>query len=83
MTDICEFCCSYNASTYADKEWRKIQIKHGEKPLYHDLTVAIVERTYHKGRKKSASTTEYYRYGKVGYKLNFCPECGIKLKGAI
>lgn len=81
--NYCEFCGTYGALVFSDKECRKLQIKHGEIPVYHDFTVAIVKRSFMKGRKKLANIYEYYRMkNKIGYKLNYCPECGRKLKGA-
>ncbi len=47
-----------------------------------EYTVAIVKRSWHKkmGKKNSYRTVEY-RYRGLGFKLNFCPECGRKLRG--
>lgn len=45
-----------------------------------ELTVAIVDRTWYQKRgKKSASRTTHYRNQGIGFKLNYCPECGRKL----
>lgn len=45
-----------------------------------EYTVAIVKRSwYQKKGKKSASRTIEYRNKGLGYKLNYCPECGRKL----
>jgi hypothetical protein len=42
-------------------------------------SVAIVQRTFVKGRRGSQGRTTDYRYRGCGYKLNYCPECGTKL----
>lgn len=46
-----------------------------------EYTVAIVKRNwFEKTGKKRAGRTVYYRNKGLGYKLNYCPECGRKLK---
>jgi len=45
-------------------------------------SVAIVQRTFIKGRRGSQGRTTDYRYRGCGYKLNYCPECGKKIGGA-
>ena len=45
-----------------------------------EYSVAIVKRTWHKKNgKRHASRTVQYRNKGIGYKLNYCPECGRKL----
>jgi hypothetical protein len=47
-----------------------------------EYTVAIVIRDwYEKKGKKSAGRTVYYRNQGLGFALNYCPECGKKLRG--
>lgn len=48
--------------------------------LYDEYTVALVIRSYAKGKKRTAGRTTDYRNQGIGYKLNFCPECGRRLK---
>lgn len=73
----CKFCESL-------QEFKQIYEKLGkkEKPgegLLHEYTVALVIHSYRKGHKAQAGrTTDYRRLG-LGYKLNYCPECGRKL----
>lgn len=53
---------------------------HKEK-IYEEYTVALVVRSYAKGKKRTAGRTTDYRNQGIGFKLNFCPECGGKLTG--
>lgn len=76
----CAFCGDYDA-------WQKIHEFKAANPEYygdasrlkHDITVAMVIRTYYPGHKRQASRTTDYRSQGCGYKLNYCPECGKKL----
>ena len=46
----------------------------------NEYTVAIVIHSWYQKRgKKSASRTVDFRNKGLGYKLNFCPECGKEL----
>lgn len=47
-----------------------------------ELTIAVVERNwYQKKSKKSAERIVHYRNRGLGFALNYCPECGKKLRG--
>lgn len=47
-----------------------------------ELTVAFVQRCwYQKKGKKLAGRTVHYRNKGLGFALNYCPECGKKLRG--
>lgn len=74
----CKFCDAMRSSLQADAvsdAW----ITDAE--LYHEYSVAIVRRTWTKaGGKRNAGRVTDYRYKGCGYKLNYCPECGRKLK---
>ena len=80
---MCKFCEAIEAkkevhkiaqSWSTDDELRKFG------KYMQELTVAIVERTwYEKHGKKSATRTVSYRNQGLGYKLNYCPECGKEL----
>ena len=59
---------------------QSIKEEHLEK-IYEDYTVALVIRSYVKGKKRTAGRTTDYRNRGIGYRLNFCPECGRKLTG--
>lgn len=80
MSDIkCKFCSNLN-------EYKERRNWYG----YNDpelgrwkqqYTVALVIHSWYEKRgKKSASRTTDYRNKGLGYKLNYCPECGTKLK---
>ena len=46
-----------------------------------ELTVAIVERNWYQKRgKRSAGRTIHYKNQGIGFALNFCPECGKRLR---
>lgn len=46
-----------------------------------EYAVAIITRSwYSKSGKKHATRTTDYMYTGLGYKLNYCPECGRKIK---
>ena len=69
------------ARKFADREWRKILKKCGDELVYHDWTVAIVERTWTKKTGKSGAMKEINLKDKnKGYDLNFCPVCGKGLQ---
>lgn len=75
----CRFCESYDLHKRVgefkqdrglyDEEWNQ------------ELTAALVihDWTKRQGKKNAARTTDY-RYRGLGFKLNYCPECGKKLK---
>lgn len=46
----------------------------------HEYTVALVIRSWYQKRgKRHAGRTVDYRYRGLGFKLNYCPECGKSL----
>ena len=46
-----------------------------------EFTVAILKRSwYQKKGKKNASRMIQYRNNGLGFELNYCPECGRKLR---
>lgn len=46
-----------------------------------EYAVAIITRSwYSKTGKRNAGRTTDYRHMGLGYKLNYCPECGRKIK---
>ena len=47
-----------------------------------EYTVAIVKRSWYRKRGKRASNrTVEFRYRGLGFKLNYCPECGADMRG--
>jgi hypothetical protein len=75
---MCKFCDSLaeikereNFYGYSDPELGR---------WMNEYTVALViHGWYQKRGKKSASRTVDFRNKGLGYKLNFCPECGKKI----
>lgn len=79
VMDFCQFCEAYTAY----KNIHEFKSNHEEwygEPLMHEMTVALVTRSWRKGNKAHAGRTTDYRYRGIGYKLNFCPECGKRLE---
>ena len=80
MTDkpcaFCEALMGYkNIQAFYDQQRKE---EHKEK-IYKDYTVALVTRSYVKGKKRTASRITDYRNQGIGYQLNFCPECGRRI----
>lgn len=47
-----------------------------------EYAVAIITRSwYSKTGKRNAGRTTDYRHMGLGYKLNYCPECGANMRG--
>ena len=76
---MCAFCEAYETQKkiYAFKD------QHPEyyfEQTFYEITVAMVTRewTKSKGKARAGRTTDY-RFRGLGYKLNYCPECGRKL----
>ena len=76
--ESCDFCCRYWDARHV-LNFRNRNRKDGEPKLYEDYSVAFVVRTYRKGHKRQCPRSTDYRSGGLGYKLNFCPECGRRL----
>ena len=71
---MCKFCESLEFFGETDKAWGTTDFK-------CEYTVAIVTHFYRKGDKAHASRITDYRNKGLGYKLNYCPECGRRLRG--
>ncbi len=80
---MCKFCEAIEAKKKVHKiaqSWSTDNELRKSGKYMQELTVAIVERTwYEKHGKKSAIRTVSYRNQGLGYKLNYCPECGKEL----
>lgn len=77
----CDFCRSLEGKKFFVKYYNK-KLKEIEAPKIRcEMSVAIVQRTWHEGvSKKHAGTETHYRCRGIGYKLNYCPECGKYLR---
>ena len=77
----CEFCRALDTYKFADREWNKICKKDGDPRVLHEYTAALVRRSWtkEKGKRHAGRTTDYRNQG-IGFKLNFCPECGRALR---
>ena len=53
--------------------------KENEADIIEDYTVVLLIRSHIKGMKKKPGMLLRYWKKDIGYKLNFCPECGKKL----
>ena len=79
MSD-CKFCKALN--NWKDVE--RFDIEHPEfrmtkERIYREYNVALVIRSWVKGKKSTAGRTTDYRHMGIGFKLNYCPECGKKV----
>ena len=80
----CKFCEAMNTHRQCEqiaRSWATdAELKEFGKWMT-EYSVAIVKRSWYQKRgKKSAGRSTDYRYRGLGYKLNYCPECGRKLK---
>ena len=74
----CKFC----ESLESHKKFTKFWLEREKDPFKSEYTVALVIKSWVPsiGKKSAGRTTDYRNQG-LGYKLNFCPECGRKIKG--
>jgi hypothetical protein len=80
----CAFCEAYKTHCQVDSINDKYQDKEDlEKygKYMHVYTVALVQHHWYKklGKRSAGRSTDYRNKG-LGFKLNFCPECGRRLK---
>ena len=75
----CKFCESLAEHKKIENFWLD---RKGKEPFKYEYTVALVIKEWlpSKGKRRAGRTVDY-RYQRLGYKLNYCPECGTKLKG--
>lgn len=79
----CKFCEAMQSNHQA-MEIARSWATEGELQKYGkymiEYSVAIVKRTWYKklGKRHAGRSIEYRNKG-IGYKLNYCPECGRKL----
>ena len=75
----CKFCASLESRKKCENFW----LEREKEPFKYEYTVALVIRSWKpsiRSKRDACRTTDYRNQG-IGYKLNFCPECGRKLKG--
>ena len=76
----CVFCADYQMYKKINKELNKKDKRISDEPFKHEYTVALVIRDWFPSAgKKNASRSIHYRNKGLGYKLNFCPECGKEI----
>ena len=78
----CAFCRRVELERFAIRETNKYCKKHELEPILYEMAVAFVSHTWTKtkGKKRAGRTIDYRHLG-LGYKLNYCPECGKRLRG--
>ena len=81
----CEFCQALKISKHVNEIINSRQEPDERESIGKymcECTVALViHNWYKKLGKKTAGRSTDYRYRGLGYKLNYCPECGKKLTG--
>ena len=81
----CKFCEAMKKNRQVEeisRSWATDdELKHYGKYMV-EYTVAIVKRKWYQktGKRKTGRTVEY-RYRGLGFKLNYCPECGADMRG--
>ena len=78
---MCKFCERLGSLKQVYQFLNKHDKKQGEEKIKHEYTVALVTHSWlpSKGKKRASRSTDYRNQG-LGYKLNFCPECGRNLR---
>lgn len=80
----CRFCEAMESNRKVYKissEWLTDAERNQYGKYMIEYTVAIVKRTWYKKKgKATAGRTTQYRYRGIGFDLNYCPECGRKVK---
>ena len=77
---MCAFCEAYENRIKAHEFKNSHPEYYDGERFYQEITVAMVIRNWTKARGKAhAGRTTDYRFRGLGYKLNYCPECGRKL----
>lgn len=71
---VCKFCESLKIHGQVDTIARKDTPE--QKIRY---SVALVRRTFYKGRRGGQGVMTDFRHKACGYALNYCPECGKSL----
>lgn len=75
----CVFCERFKDQKKIENFW----LRKDDEPRKYEYTVALVIRSWKpsiRSKRDACRITDYRNQG-IGYKLNFCPECGRKLKG--
>lgn len=76
----CKFCESYE-SWHNIHEFDNQRVPKEER-VKHEYAVALVIHSWcpkYRTKKRAGRTVDYRNMG-LGFKLNYCPECGRKLK---
>ena len=82
MNVMCKFCEAYES-------WHNIhefdnQKRPKDERTKYEYNVALVIRSWipkYKSKNRAGRMVDYRNKG-IGFKLNYCPECGKRLKGA-
>ncbi len=80
---MCKFCEAMEINRQCEeisKSWTTDAEKEQYGEYMTEYTVAIVKRSwYSKMGKKNSGRSVEFRYRGIGFKLNFCPECGKEM----
>ena len=74
---MCDFCDSLELH----KRIRRFDNQYERTKIKEEYTVALVIRSWtpQKGKRRAGRSTDYRNQG-IGYRLNFCPECGREIR---
>ena len=76
MSDPIEYCeCCEEIKLL---QW--IKSKNDDKEFEHKISVALVSTIHKRNKKTARGRTTHYQKNGIGFSLNFCPECGKKIK---
>lgn len=77
----CSFCKRLELAEFCADLAKKESRKNGTERVLREYAVAFVELTWTRaqGKRSAGSLTDYRRRG-LGYRLNYCPECGRRIK---
>ena len=77
----CEFCKRLEIARWCDGLTDTRRRNEGLERILREYTAAFVVRSWtKKNGKRNAGRTVYFKNRGIGFRLNFCPECGKKIK---
>lgn len=79
----CKFCESFTEIREAKERSYEHPNLYADGRMHYEINAAMVVSVWSdRIEKRYAARSTYYRRFGVGYKLNYCPECGKRLQSA-